>query len=150
MTLKIRYISVLGYWSYVVFLLLFLFSHLSVPKQFLHQFFYCICLLGYFEEYKLCVSENLDLSPYSIIPCETWCKWLYCFKVSDLICKLEGIKISVTGNHILLGFPDGSVVMNLPVSRFNPWVGMTLWRSKWQPTPIFLPGKSHGRRSPEG
>ena len=24
------------------------------------------------------------------------------------------------------------------------------WRRKWQPTPVFLPGKSHGRRSPVG
>ena len=24
---------------------------------------------------------------------------------------------------------------------------MTLWRRKWQPTPVFLPGKSHGQRS---
>ena len=23
----------------------------------------------------------------------------------------------------------------------------TLWSRKWQPTPVFLPGKSHGRRS---
>ena len=22
-----------------------------------------------------------------------------------------------------------------------------LWRRKWQPTPVFLPGESHGRRS---
>ena len=26
----------------------------------------------------------------------------------------------------------------------------TLWRREWQPTPIFLPGKSHGQRSLEG
>ena len=31
--------------------------------------------------------------------------------------------------------------------RFNPWVGKTPWRRKWQPTPEFLPGKSHGQRS---
>ena len=31
--------------------------------------------------------------------------------------------------------------------RFNPWVGKILWRRKWQPTPVFLPGKSHGQRS---
>ena len=31
--------------------------------------------------------------------------------------------------------------------RFNPWVGKIPWRSKWQPTPVFLPGKSHGHRS---
>ena len=30
---------------------------------------------------------------------------------------------------------------------FNPWVGKILWRRKWQPTPVFLPGKSHGQRS---
>ena len=30
--------------------------------------------------------------------------------------------------------------------RFNPWVGKTRSR-KWQPTPVFLPGKSHGQRS---
>ena len=30
---------------------------------------------------------------------------------------------------------------------FDPWVGKILWRRKWQPTPVFLPGKSHGQRS---
>ena len=29
--------------------------------------------------------------------------------------------------------------------RFDPWVGKIPWRRKWQPTPVFLPGKSHGR-----
>ena len=26
---------------------------------------------------------------------------------------------------------------------FNPWVRKISWRGKWQPTPIFLPGKFH-------
>ena len=30
---------------------------------------------------------------------------------------------------------------------FNPWVGKTHWRRKWQPTLVFLPGESHGQRS---
>ena len=30
---------------------------------------------------------------------------------------------------------------------FDPWVGKLPWRRKWQPTPVFLPGKSHGQRS---
>ena len=30
------------------------------------------------------------------------------------------------------------------------WVGKILWRRKWQPTPVFLPGKSCGQRSPAG
>ena len=31
--------------------------------------------------------------------------------------------------------------------RFDPWVGKSLWRRKWQPTPVLLPGKFHRRRS---
>ena len=30
---------------------------------------------------------------------------------------------------------------------FDPWVGMVLWGRKWQTTPVFLPGESHGQRS---
>ena len=30
---------------------------------------------------------------------------------------------------------------------FNPWVRKIPWRRKWQPTPVFLPGGSHGQRS---
>ena len=34
--------------------------------------------------------------------------------------------------------------------RFDPWVGKIPWRRAWQPTPVFLPGKSHGQRSLAG
>ena len=43
-------------------------------------------------------------------------------------------------------------VKNLPAMQeaqemqFNPWVGKIPWRRKWQPTPVFLPEKSHGQR----
>ena len=29
----------------------------------------------------------------------------------------------------------------------DPWVGKTPWRRKWQPTPVFLPGKFPGQRN---
>ena len=32
-------------------------------------------------------------------------------------------------------------------SRFNPWVRKIPWRRAWQPSPVFLPGESHGQRS---
>ena len=32
----------------------------------------------------------------------------------------------------------------------DPWVGKIPWRRKWQPTPVFLPGESHGQRSLAG
>ena len=30
---------------------------------------------------------------------------------------------------------------------FDPWVGKIPWSGKRQPTPVFLPGESHGQRS---
>jgi len=33
---------------------------------------------------------------------------------------------------------------------FNRWVRKIPWRRKWQPTPVFLPGKSHGQRNLAG
>ena len=33
---------------------------------------------------------------------------------------------------------------------FNPWVRKILCRRKWQPTPVFLPGKFYRQRSMEG
>ena len=31
--------------------------------------------------------------------------------------------------------------------EFDPWVGMIPWRRAREPTPVFLPGESHGQRS---
>ena len=31
--------------------------------------------------------------------------------------------------------------------QVRSWVGKIPWRRAWQPTPIFLPGESHGQRS---
>ena len=49
------------------------------------------------------------------------------------------------------GFLDGSVVKNPPANarryKFDPWLGKIPWRKEWQPTPVFLLGKSHGQRS---
>ena len=51
-------------------------------------------------------------------------------------------------------FPGGSVVKNLPANvgdkrhEFDPWVRKIPFRKKWQPTAVFLPGKSHGQEEP--
>ena len=34
--------------------------------------------------------------------------------------------------------------------RFHPWVRKIPWSRKWRPTPVFLPGESHGQRSLAG
>ena len=52
------------------------------------------------------------------------------------------------------GFPGGSVVKNPPANIGDtgdagliPGSGKISWSRKWQPTPVFLPGKFHGQRS---
>ena len=32
----------------------------------------------------------------------------------------------------------------------DPWVENIPWRGEWQPTPVFVPGESHGQRSLAG
>ena len=53
--------------------------------------------------------------------------------------------------HFLLGFSDGpdgkAFAYNVGNLGSIIWVRKISWRRKWQPTPVFLPGKSHGRRS---
>ena len=48
-------------------------------------------------------------------------------------------------------FPVGSdskrSAYNVGDPEFNPWIGKISWRRKWQPTPVFLPAKSHGWRN---
>ena len=52
--------------------------------------------------------------------------------------------------HVCQGFLGGSVVKN-SLAMQDTWVqplSQTIpWRRKWQPTPVFLPDKSHGQRS---
>ena len=47
------------------------------------------------------------------------------------------------------------VLKDMPVNMpqetwFNPWVGKIPWRRKWQPTPVFLPGKTAWTEEPGG
>ena len=47
-----------------------------------------------------------------------------------------------------------------PLFKIHPWLApscypflnsnVTFWRRKWQPTPVFLPGESHGQRNQAG
>ena len=52
------------------------------------------------------------------------------------------------------GFPGGTVGKESAYQcrrpkrcKFDPWVGKIPWKRKWQPTPVLLPGKSHGQRN---
>ena len=69
----------------------------------------------------------------------------FCFKTGHLplnkSCILNG------------GFPGGTSgkeptchCRRLKRRRFDPWIRKIPWRRAWQPTPVFLPGESHGQR----
>ena len=45
------------------------------------------------------------------------------------------------------GGSEGKECLQCWRPEFNPWVGKSPWRRKWQPTPVFLPGEFHGQKS---
>ena len=54
---------------------------------------------------------------------------------------------------MISGAPQVALVVKNPPAntgdmrcRFDPWVGKIPWRRAWHPTPILLPGKSHGQK----
>ena len=72
--------------------------------------------------------------------------WL--FDISDIAKK----KVSPENSHFK--FPGGTSGKDSACqcrrckrSGLDLWVGKTPWRRKWQPTPLFLPGKVHGQRN---
>ena len=53
-----------------------------------------------------------------------------------------------------MGFPGGASYKE-PACQcrrqgFDSWAGKSPWRKAWQPTPVFLPGGSHGHRNLAG
>ena len=57
-------------------------------------------------------------------------------------------------SHLDMIFPGGSDNKDLPAMQetpgYDPWLREIPWRREWQPTPVFLSGKSHGYRSLAG
>ena len=100
-------------------------------------------------------SERLSLAatqePSSNSFSSEKCSWN-----STQLCSKRFLRISskITTSVQSVGFPGGASGKE-PASQnrrhkwheFNPWVGKIPWRRAWQPTPVFLPGESHGQRS---
>ena len=45
------------------------------------------------------------------------------------------------------GSPEGINCLLCRRPTIDPWVRKIPWKREWQPTPLFLPGESHGQRS---
>ena len=92
----------------------------------LHEYYLCTWRLGSSKR-EFCVEEqsrNLVSSPKHL----HFSRWVFSY----------------------LGLPwwfSGKESCQCRRRGFEPWVGKIPWRSKWQPTPVFSPGKFHGQRS---
>ena len=81
--------------------------------------------------------------------------WTYVFITLGNVLKLRSALLdhkvtlcsTIWGIRLPWWLGQWSVCLQRGRPGFNPWVGKILWRRKWQPTPVFLPGKSHGLRS---
>ena len=79
----------------------------------------------------------------------------------SLNCVIKYILLSfyflATKEHLIISNIMASLVVqtvknppNNVRDRVRSWVGKIPWQSRWQPTPVFLPGEYHGQRNLAG
>ena len=70
-------------------------------------------------------------------------KWSISFPISKQVCHWgpRGKKKNKTEPNLPADVGD------IKRCGFDPRSGRSIWRRKWQPTPVFLPGECHGQRS---
>ena len=76
-------------------------------------------------------------------------KFSKCMIVREASKNTDEICIFISMHYRSKDFPGGSGKNRLQCGGpgLNPWGGTIPWRRAWLPTPVFLPGKSHGQRS---
>ena len=74
----------------------------------------------------------------------TWRDWPESTAESPAIEPNQSRKHSISIALMVKNLPDNAGDREI---RFNPWVRKIPWSRKWQPAPVFLPGKSHGQRT---
>ena len=71
-----------------------------------------------------------------------------------MILEAGSLKILESQHGEVLDFPGGSDCKKSACNAGDlgsiPGVGKIPWRREWLPTPVFLPGESHGQRSLAG
>ena len=68
--------------------------------------------------------------------------------------RMQSTRTCITPDSSLQGLSSGASCKEFTCQcrrlGFDPWVRKIPWRRAWQPTPVFLPGKSQGQRSLAG
>ena len=127
------------------------------PQHFLYWY-----IVVHFQTNNLISKESATkLNNASHIPILGCWRFIHCFPIPGCWRFINWNRIKVMGwsfyrmhlnsfcfikcIHFPMGFPGGSVVMQK--MQVHSWVGKIPQRRKWQPIPVFLPGKFHGQRS---
>ena len=83
-----------------------------------------------------------------------WLLWgFWClFQLKITLSHFQDLNFGVSSRESGLpwGFSGKECACQCRRPGFDPWVRKIPWRRKWQPTPVFLPGKPHGQRSLAG
>ena len=66
-------------------------------------------------------------------PCTHWLKHILHTGLWLAVCKGDASQVALWRIRLQCGRRG-----------FHSWVGKIPWRRKWQPTPVILPGESHG------
>ena len=102
-------------------------------------------LVGYspWDHKELNTTEHIYWSLYCL-----WYINIYLYNILKYKYIYREIQISIN-NYIEMGLPwwlsGKESACNAGDNMFNPWSAKIPWRMKWEPTPVFLPGKSHGQ-----
>ena len=116
-------------------------------------------MLTKLNQRDICLVKKMTVADERQHPMQLFCMGVLLWWLSH---SLKWEKESLTGpgegnGNPLLGFSSGTVVKNLPAMQETletqiRSLGLVFsrkisWRRKWQPTTVFLPGKSHWHRS---
>ena len=98
------------------------------------------------------VVQSLDHVWLFVTPWTAACQASLSFTISWSLLRLMSIEPVTSSNHLEV-FMVAQTIKNLSAMQKN-WVWALdredPWRREWQPTPVFLPGESHGSRSLAG
>jgi len=92
-------------------------------------------------------GEKIDWPKFFVNPCKRLNIIKCCIKNKLIfICFHEFPHSSVNKESAY----DAGIHLQCRKPWFDSWVQRIFWKKKWQPTPVFLPGKWHGQRSLAG
>ena len=77
----------------------------------------------------------------------TWIKTATLASYFHLLLGERNLGVNTSAHCVIYWFSGKKIPCQYRRPRFNPSIGRSPWRGKWQPSPVFLPEKSHEPKS---